>query len=114
MWPAVTRGPFSQQLIKDALFRARGDMVAGEIKAVKEVDSVKGELPLLVSQEEAPDVYKLAEDDAIEIGPFLVSLSKHPLPAILLGTKSKRRYGDYFNSIQQSKKLSIFNEQCMP
>lgn len=75
---AVTRGPFPQQLIKEALFRARGDMVAGEIKAVKEVDTVKAELPLLVSQEEAPDVYKLAQDDAVEIGPFVVrNLSLH-------------------------------------
>lgn len=67
----VARGPFPQELNKQALFRARMDMVAGEIKAVKEVDSVKAELPLLVYQEDAPDVYKMAEDDAVEIGPFL-------------------------------------------
>lgn len=68
----MARGPFPQEMNKQALFRARMDMVAGEIKAVKEVDSVKAELPLLVYQEDAPDVYKMAEDDAIEIGPFLV------------------------------------------
>ncbi len=72
MLATVARGPFPLEMNKQALFRARMDMVAGEIKAVKEVDSVKAELPLLVYQEDAPDVYKMEEDDAIEIGPFLV------------------------------------------
>lgn len=69
---AVARGPFPQALNKEALFRARLDMKAGEIKAVKEVDSVKAELPLLVHQDDAPDIYKMAEDDAVEVGPFVV------------------------------------------
>ncbi len=69
---AVSAGPFPQQLIRESLFRARGDMTSGEIKQVKEVDSVKAELPLFVSEEEAPDIYKMAEDDNVEIGPFAV------------------------------------------
>ena len=69
---AVTAGPFPQSLIRQSLFRARGDMASGEIKQVKEVDSVKAELPLFVTQEEAPDLYKMAEDDIVEIGPFAV------------------------------------------
>jgi hypothetical protein len=59
----------------ESLFRARGDMHSGEIKQVKEVDSVKAELPLFVAEEDAPDLYKMAEDDAVEIGPFAVRLS---------------------------------------
>ena len=79
---AVARGPFPQELNKQALFRARLDMHAGEIKSVKEVDSVKAELPLLVYQDEAPDVYKMADDDAVEIGPFVVRhLSPHSPPS---------------------------------
>lgn len=78
MCAAVARGPFPQELNKQALFRARLDMHAGEIKAVKEVDSVKAELPLLVYQDEAPDVYKMADDDAVEIGPFVVRRWKIP------------------------------------
>ena len=56
----------------ESLFRARGDMHSGEIKQVKEVDSVKAELSLFVAEEVAPDLYKMAEDDAVEIGPFAV------------------------------------------
>ena len=69
---AVSAGPFPQHLIRQALFRARGDMTSGEIKQVKEVDSVKAELPLFVLEEAAPDLYKMAEDDNVEIGPFAV------------------------------------------
>ena len=76
---AVARGPFPQELNKQALFRARLDMHAGEIKAVKEVDSVKAELPLVVYQDEAPDIYKMADDDAVEIGPFVVRFRPTPL-----------------------------------
>ena len=68
----MSAGPFPQQLIRQSLFRARGDMTSGEIKQVKEVDSVKAELPLFVLEEEAPDIYKMAEDDSVEIGPFVV------------------------------------------
>ena len=67
--------PFPQHLIKDALFRLRGDMTSGEIKKVKVLDSVKAELPLLVMEDDAPDLYKMAEDDIVEIGPFAVSPS---------------------------------------
>ena len=83
--PAVARGPFPQQLNRDALFKARGDMHAGEIKAVKEAISVRQELPLLVSEGAAPEVYKAAADDAFEVGPFEVrwqrALLVHPAAA---------------------------------
>lgn len=69
---AVACGPFPQGLQRAALFKARGDMHAGEIKAVKEAISVRQELPLLVAEGEAPEVYKAAADDAIEVGPFEV------------------------------------------
>lgn len=71
----MAAGPFPQALIMESLFRARGDMTSGEIKQVKEVDSVKAELPLFVAEDDAPDLYKMAEDDAVEIGPFAVRLS---------------------------------------
>lgn len=75
---AVTAAPFPQQMNREALFLARGDMTSGEIKKVKEVDSVKAELPLFVLEEEAPDLYKMAADDVVEIGPFVVRHSpKH-------------------------------------
>jgi hypothetical protein len=73
MWSAaVARGPFPQALNRDALFKARGDMHAGEIKAVKAAISVRQELPLLVAEGAAPELYKAAEDDSIEVGPFEV------------------------------------------
>lgn len=75
--------PFPQHLIKDALFRLRGDMTSGEIKKVKVLDSVKAELPLLVMEDNAPDLYKMAEDDIVEIGPFAVSPSLSDLPDTL-------------------------------
>ena len=67
---AVARGPFPQALNRDALFKARNDMTAGEIKAVKDIISVRQELPLLVREEAAPEVYRAAEDDGVEVGPF--------------------------------------------
>ena len=76
--------PFPQHLIRDALFRLRGDMTSGEIKKVKELDSVKAELPLLVMEDDAPDLYKMAEDDIVEIGPFVVSPSLPDLQDSLL------------------------------
>jgi hypothetical protein len=82
VFAAVAGGPFPQALNREALFRARLDLFAGEIKAVKEVNSVKAELPLLVHEEEAPDVYRMAEDDVVEVGPFLVRLYHlQPWPA---------------------------------
>ena len=77
---AVARGPFPQALNRDALFKARNDMTAGEIKAVKDIISVRQELPLLVREEAAPEVYKAAEDDSVEVGPFEAS----PLPHLSL------------------------------
>lgn len=52
--------------------QTRGDMVANEVKITKpEPASVLAELHLMVTKEEAPDVYNLAVDDALEVGPFV-------------------------------------------
>ena len=37
--------------------------------------SVMAEVALLVSEQEAPDIYKLTEEVDVEIGPFTVSTS---------------------------------------
>eukprot|EP00803_Ostreobium_quekettii_P000734 evm.model.scf_636EXC.6 EVM.evm.TU.scf_636EXC.6 scf_636EXC:40187-44945(+) len=67
----VANSPYSQQLNKLPLFSVRGDLFAGEIKFVKEDLLVKTELEVLVTEEEAPDVYNLVEGVEVEVGPFV-------------------------------------------
>lgn len=43
--------------------------------------SVMAEVALLVSEEEAPDIYKLSEEDAVEVGPFTVRSIEPLMPA---------------------------------
>ena len=69
----VASAPFSYELNRDALFKAKGDISAGEIKFVKDEILVRAELHLLVNEDEAEEVYNLSEDDSVEIGPFVVS-----------------------------------------
>ncbi len=45
------------------------------LSACRAMRSVMAEVALVVSEEEAPDVYKLSEEDSVEIGPFTVRLS---------------------------------------
>lgn len=66
----VSCAPFPMELNKEPLFKVRGDLFAHEIKIPKEPSSVMAELHLLVSKEEAPDVYAADEDCIVEVGPF--------------------------------------------
>jgi hypothetical protein len=63
---------------QDALFKARGDISAGEIKIFKDVLSVPGEVHLLVSEKEAEEVFHLTEGDKVEIGPFMANFLPPP------------------------------------
>ena len=65
---------------KEPLYKARGDIYAGETKTRQEVTSVEAELELLVGQKEAPEVYNASESDLFELGPFKVTLT-HALVA---------------------------------
>jgi len=77
--PAVSSPPFTLSANQDALFKARNDISAGEIKIYKDIDSVNGEVHLLLNEKEAEEVYNLTEGDKVEIGPFVVRvpLSQH-------------------------------------
>eukprot|EP00877_Chromochloris_zofingiensis_P007150 jgi/Chrzof1/2689/Cz11g25090.t1 len=67
----VANAPHAEHFNKDPLFRVKGDMIANETKSVKEVPSIMAEVHLLVSNEEAPDIYAMTEEDSIEVGPFV-------------------------------------------
>ena len=69
---AVASAPFPQALNRNALFKARGDISAGEIKIFKDILTVKAEVHLLVDEKEAEEVYNLTEGDSVEVGPFVV------------------------------------------
>lgn len=89
---AVSSAPYPPNLNTDALFKARNDISAGEIKTFKEVISVPAELYVLVGAKEAEEVYNATKGDSIEVGPFLVcSLREdqafHPLSHTLTATK---------------------------
>lgn len=71
---AASSAPFAQDLNKDALYRVKGDITAGEIKLVKEISSVRAELRVLVP-EAAEGVYQAQEGDLIELGPFQVRVN---------------------------------------
>lgn len=60
---------------KEPLYKARGDIYAGETKTRVEVTSVQAELELLVGEKEAPEVYNASESDLFELGPFKVILT---------------------------------------
>ncbi|KAK9817158.1 hypothetical protein WJX72_010528 [[Myrmecia] bisecta] len=66
----VACAPFPQKLNKSSLYKVRGDLTAGETKTVKEEISVRAELHVLVSKDDAEDVYNATEGDSVEIGPF--------------------------------------------
>ena len=69
---AVASAPFPLEVNKEALFKARNDLYAGEIKFVKDELSVMERLQLVVPDGEAEDLLKAAEGDAWECGPFAV------------------------------------------
>ncbi|KAF5842721.1 hypothetical protein DUNSADRAFT_5488 [Dunaliella salina] len=72
---AVSSPPPSQFLNKKPLFIARGDLFAYEVKSAsgpKEPTSVQAEVHMLVGEREAPDIFKLQEENTpVEVGPFL-------------------------------------------
>lgn len=78
--------PFPDLLNKAALLRVRGDIRAEETKSVKELYSVLVELPLYVRESEAPDLYKMTDEDSVEVGPFVgVGLNlRGPIAAVFL------------------------------
>ena len=69
---AVASPPFPLEVNKEALFKARNDLYAGEIKFVKDELSVMERLQLAVPDGEAEDLLKAADGDAWECGPFAV------------------------------------------
>lgn len=62
--------PWPESMNKEPLYKARGDIYAGETKTRVEVTSVQAELELLVGEKEAPEVYNASESDLFELGPF--------------------------------------------
>eukprot|EP01023_Acetabularia_acetabulum_P021540 TRINITY_DN2131_c0_g1_i1.p2 TRINITY_DN2131_c0_g1~~TRINITY_DN2131_c0_g1_i1.p2 ORF type:complete len:346 (-),score=78.77 TRINITY_DN2131_c0_g1_i1:131-1168(-) len=62
--------PFSQNLMREALFNVRGDIFAEEKKVVKEEDPVIADLFCLAAEGDSEDTWKLSDGDLIEVGPF--------------------------------------------
>jgi len=62
--------PIPNAMLRDGLLRVRGDMTANETKKAVEEGSVRAEISLLVSQEEAPELYAAGAGDLFEMGPF--------------------------------------------
>lgn len=60
------------RLLGRAKFDVKDDVALG---------SVMAEVALMVSEEEAPDIYKLSEEDAVEVGPFTVRSVEPLAPA---------------------------------
>eukprot|EP00884_Botryococcus_braunii_P014682 jgi/Botrbrau1/23214/Bobra.0041s0058.1 len=67
----VANPPFPLELNRGALLRARNDISANEVKTAVEAGSVRAPLHLLLSEKEAPEVFKLSDSDLVECGPFL-------------------------------------------
>eukprot|EP00887_Chlorella_sp_A99_P003864 scaffold11.g3864.t1 len=66
----VAAPPFPLASNKDVLVKLRGDLIANATKSAVELESVPAELPLLVRQDEQPELYKLSEEDVVEAGAF--------------------------------------------
>jgi hypothetical protein len=66
----VSTAPFPLKMQQQPLYHARGDLTAGEIKAVREPTSVTGRLEVLVPDGEAKDLLEASAADTVEVGPF--------------------------------------------
>jgi hypothetical protein len=44
-----------------------------KVQTVKEEISVLAELPLVVKEDDEPELYKMGPGDGVEVGPFVVS-----------------------------------------
>lgn len=56
--------------LQESLWKARGDIFAGEVKQYVEPSSSLMELSLLVHQDQAPELYNATQADLFEVGPF--------------------------------------------
>jgi len=61
---------------KEALYKVRGDLYAGAMKLHEDTLSISAELELLVDEKDGEEIWNLTEGDAVEVGPFRVSLQK--------------------------------------
>lgn len=66
----VATAPFPLKMQQDPLYFARGDLTAGEVKAVREPTSVIARLEVIVPDGEAKDLMEASAADAVEVGPF--------------------------------------------
>lgn len=71
---AVCSRPFPLNLIKEALYKVRGDLYAGAMKLHADVLSISGELHLLVDEKDGEEIWNLTEGDNVELGPFKVTV----------------------------------------
>lgn len=62
--------PFALSLQQESLYRARGDLVAGQTKTTVEPTTIIARLQLLVQDGEATDLMSASAADTIEVGPF--------------------------------------------
>lgn len=63
--------PFDLALQQESLYRARGDLVAGQTKTTIEPTIITARLQLLVEDKEAPELLGATAADTVEVGPFL-------------------------------------------
>lgn len=57
----------------DVLLHPTWPTCVDPLQSVKEEISVLAELPLYVREEQAPELYRMSGEDAVEVGPFTVS-----------------------------------------
>jgi hypothetical protein len=75
--------PVSPNSIRRSLLRVRNDLSADEQKVERDPITERQRLTVLVTQEEAPELYKSTISDLFEIGPFSGSgLSFGPIQAV--------------------------------
>lgn len=73
---AVCSRPFPLTMIKEALYKVRGDLYAGAMKLHADVLSIPGELRLLVDEKDGDEIWNLTEGDSVEVGAFQVCVSR--------------------------------------
>lgn len=73
---AVCSRPFPLTMIKEALYKVRGDLYAGAMKLHADVLSIPGELRLLVDEKDGDEFWNLTEGDSVEVGAFQVCVSR--------------------------------------